>query len=208
MAGPSLGSRSRCRTVRPSATRITARTTTAKNRNLSSLVSGFLLMGSRSSGRSARTSVPRKWAVDAVENAAMARDQSSGVLHAEIALHRRHGDVAEEAGDAEDEAGQRRPAHIQRREVRAGKRRNERCRGDAAENPTPPATGLTTSPDTSSHAMWESVNTVIIRPEEIVPTARRKPSLRPRSTRSGGRNRNIHTGTNTMNMPYQSIAAQ
>ena len=55
---------------------------------------------------------------------------------------------------------------------------------------------------------WESVNTVIIRPEEIVPTARRKPSLRPRSTRSGGRNRNIHTGTNTMNMPYQSIAAQ
>jgi len=48
--------------------------------------------------------VPRKWAVDAVENAAMARDQSSGVLHAEIALHRRHGDVAEEAGDAEDEA--------------------------------------------------------------------------------------------------------
>jgi hypothetical protein len=27
--------------------------------------------------------------------------------------------------------------------------------------------------------MWESVNTVIIRPQEIVPTARRKPSLRP-----------------------------
>ncbi len=56
--------------------------------------------------------------------------------------------------------------------------------------------------------MWESVNTVIIKPQERVPTARRKPSVCPRSTMSGGRNRNIYTGTNTMNMPYQSIAAQ
>src|SRR5262249_8645581 len=187
-------------------------------------------------------------AVDAVENAAMAWDQSGGVLHAGVALHRRHDDVAEEAGNPEDEACERGPAHIHRCEIGAGKRRNESGGGEAADqtlpgllradmrrylvaahslpqqycatslncvsttrkkrSPIPPPTGFTASPDTSSHAMWESVNTVIISPQESVPTARRKPSVWPRSTMSGGRNRNIHTGTNTMNMPYQSIAAQ
>ena len=56
--------------------------------------------------------------------------------------------------------------------------------------------------------MWLSVNTVIIRPQDSVPTARRKPCVSPLSAISAGNNRNIHTGTNTMNMPYQSIAAQ
>src|SRR5215467_9416964 len=186
-------------------------------------------------------------AVDAVENAAMAWDQSAGVLHAQVPLHLRHGDVAEEAGNTEDEACERGPAHIHRCEIGAGKPATRvvvamppirpsqvflgltcgvtlwrpsslpqqycatslNCVSTTRKNrsPIPPATGFTASPDTSSHAMWESVNTVIISPQESVPTARRKPSVWPRSTISGGRNRNIHTGTNTMNMPYQSIAA-
>ena len=56
--------------------------------------------------------------------------------------------------------------------------------------------------------MWLKVNTVIIRPQESVPTARKKPCTSPRSAISAGKKRNIHTGMNTMNMPYQSIAAQ
>jgi hypothetical protein len=52
------------------------------------------------------------------------------------------------------------------------------------------------------------VNTVIIRPQESVPTARKKPCVSARSAMKAGKNRNIQTGTNTMNMPYQSIAAQ
>src|SRR5215471_18935789 len=76
-------------------------------------------------------------AVDAVENAAMAWDQSAGVLHAEVALHRRHGDVAEEAGNPEDEACERGPAHIHRCEIGAGKRRNESGGGEAADQTLP-----------------------------------------------------------------------
>jgi len=56
--------------------------------------------------------------------------------------------------------------------------------------------------------MWLKVNTVIIRPHDSVPTARRNPCVSPSAAISAGKNRNIHTGTNTMNMPYQSIAAQ
>ena len=75
-------------------------------------------------------------------------------------------------------------------------------------SPRPPAIGFTASPETSSIAMWLKVNTVIIRPQESVPTARKKPCVSPRSAISAGKNRNVHTGMNTMNMPYQSIAAQ
>ncbi len=56
--------------------------------------------------------------------------------------------------------------------------------------------------------MWLKVNTVIIRPQLKVPTARKNPWVSPRSAIAIGRSRNIHTGTNTMNMPYQSIPAQ
>jgi hypothetical protein len=56
--------------------------------------------------------------------------------------------------------------------------------------------------------MWLKVNTVIIRPQESVPTARRNPCVSPRSAISAGTNRKGQTGMNTMNMPYQSIAAQ
>jgi hypothetical protein len=41
-----------------------------------------------------------------------------------------------------------------------------------------------------------------------VPTARRKPCVSPFAAISAGKNRKVHTGMNTMNMPYQSIAAQ
>ena len=77
-----------------------------------------------------------------------------------------------------------------------------------SSKPIPPATGFGTSPETSSIAMWLSANTVSISPQESVPTALRKFCVSPLSAISAGKNKNIHTGTNTMNMPYQSIAAQ
>src|ERR1700675_994749 len=99
-AGPSPGNCSRCRTVRPSAIRITARTTTAKNRNRSSLTNGFLLMDKEIADEVDEDRRRVSEAIDAVEDAAMTGDQPAGVLDAEIALHRRHSDFAEKARDA------------------------------------------------------------------------------------------------------------
>src|SRR5581483_2703964 len=75
--------------------------------------------------------------VDAVENAAVARDQPAGVLDAEIALHRRHGDVAEKARDAENEPRERGPVPIHRREIGPDEPRHDRRHGDTADQSLP-----------------------------------------------------------------------
>ena len=56
-------------------------------------------------------------AVDPVEYAAMAGNELARILDAEIALDRRFGDVAEEAGDRDDAAGKPRPDEIHRRQI-------------------------------------------------------------------------------------------
>src|SRR5262245_5273225 len=75
--------------------------------------------------------------VDAIENAAMAGDEAARVLDAEIALHRRERNVAEESRDPEDRACKRRPAPIHRREIGSGGGGERRCRRDAADQALP-----------------------------------------------------------------------
>src|SRR5262245_28061552 len=145
--------------------------------------------------------------IDPIENAAMAGDEAARILDAEIAL-----EATPPIRPSQVFFGLTvgvtlwRPNSLPQQYCATSLNWVSATRKD--RRPSPPATGLTRSPETKSHAMWLKGNTVIIRPQDSGPTARKKPCASASAAISAVKNSNIHTGTNTMNMPYQSIAAQ
>src|SRR5688500_1122251 len=112
IAGPSIGSRSPWRRLTPSTIATSGRTTPRKKASRSS----------RDGARASVIAVPDGMeeqgrgvgqAVEPVEHPAMAGQQRAGVLDAEIALDRRDGDVAEEAGDADAHSGRERARPVE-----------------------------------------------------------------------------------------------
>ena len=96
-AGPATGRFSRPRTRRPVASKSTGRAMTAKKRMAVILrkrsISGAVIVADIMQEDRRREDE----AVEPVENAAMAGQDRAGILDAEVALDRRHRDVADEA---------------------------------------------------------------------------------------------------------------
>src|SRR5438094_57103 len=80
-------------------------------------------------------------AVEPVEDAAMSREDAAGVLDAEVALQRRYGDVAGEAGKSEEGADGEGGVGSDRRQPGSHHRREQRRRGNAAEDTGPGLAG-------------------------------------------------------------------